>query len=234
MHSACNLRRLLVGFFALFSFSLTGVAADAADIADYLPNNSVIHGRVMATAVPQEVDSLTQKFQAAMQNDLEWFQAFFAENGKVHPIPYHPRIGLTEVEFRRYLELVADLKWQKIGAITLTIKHLKNGGIQLLSEGDTSPLNEIRIFPGKGFVETSYGNLNEFSEVSSSNPDGAIGRWSGAQWKKSERVNDKLVAVKLAIGKRTDHGDGIIYYDVKDFTHGVGENYSYVVLYPLQ
>lgn len=234
MHSAFNTRRLLIGFFAFFSFSLTSAASTAGDITEYLPKGDVIHGRVMELAAPREIQTLSQKLQAAVQNDQEWFQAFIAENAEVRPLPYHPRMGLTEVEYQRLLELSEVVEMQQIGSVTLTIRHLKDGGIQLVSEGDSTPLNDMRLFPDKGFVASSYGDLNEFSEIDQNNPDSVTGRWIGAQWKKSERSSDKLVAVKLAIGKRTDHGDGIIYYDVKNFSPGVAENYSYVLLYPLQ
>lgn len=234
VHSAFNSRRLLISLIALFSVSLTGAASAAGDIADYLPKGDVIHGRVMELAAPREIQALSQKLQTAIQNDQEWFQAFIAENAEVRPLPYHPRMGLMEVEYQRMLELAEIVEMQQIGIATFKIKHLKDGGVQLISEDDSTPLNDMRLFPGKGFVETSYGDLNEFSEIDQSNPDSPTGRWVGAQWKKSERASDKLVAVKLAIGKRTDHGDGIIYYDVKNFAPGVAENYSYVLLYPLQ
>lgn len=234
VHSACNTRSLLIGLFALFSFSLSSAASAAGDIADYLPKGDVIHGRVMELTAPREVQTLSQKLQTAMQNDQEWFEAFIAENAEVRPLPYHPRMGLTEVEYQRFLELAEIVEMQQIGSVTLTIKRLEDGSVQLVSEGDSTPLNDVRLLPGKGFVETSYGELNEFSEIDQGNPDSPTGRWVGSQWQKSERTSDTLVAVKLAIGKRTDHGDGIIYYDVKNFSAGVAENYSYVLLYPLQ
>ena len=234
VHSACYRKRLLAGIFALFSFSLSGTASAGDDITNYLPKDDVIHGRVMELAAPREIQVLAQKLQAAVQNDQEWFQAFVAENAEVRPLPYHPRLGLTEVEYQRMLALAEVVEMQQIGSVTLTVKHLKDGGVELVSQGEPTPLNEVRLYPVKGFVETGYGDLNEISEINQSNADSATGRWIGTQWKKSQQSSDKLLAVKLAIGKRTDHGDGIIYYDVKNYAPGVAEAYSYVLLYPLQ
>lgn len=187
----------------------------------------------MELVAPRETQVLQQKLVAAIHNDQEWFQAFIAENTGVRPLPYHPKMGLTEVEYQRMLELSDVMELQQVGSVTLTVKHLENGGVQLNSEEDSTPLNNMSLFPVEGFVKTGYGKLEEFSEINQNNPNSPTGRWIGAQWKKSEQTNDRQIAVKLAIGKRTDHGDGIIYYDVKNFLPGVTENYSYVLLYPL-
>lgn len=234
MHSASFRQRFFAGFFALASLSMIDAPVEAQDIENYLPKGEIIHGRIMELAAPRDIQVLSQKLQAAVQNDQTWFQQYITENENQRPLPYHPRLGLTELEYRRVLELAGTMELRESGTVDLTVKRLKNGGFELVSSDHEMPLNGLRVYPNENLVETSYGILGEFSEINQQDPGSATGRWTGAQWKRSERTDVKLTAVKLAIGKRTDHGDGIIYYDVKNLSADTTENFSVILLYPLE
>lgn len=234
MHSTIITKRLYAGLFALLSLSFFISLATAGDIEPYLPKDRIIHGRIMELTAPRVLHEISLKIQTAAQNDQVWFKSYIEENAEIRPLPYHPRLGVTEVEYQKLLTLMGQLEMQETGSTLLKVQRLEDGGFQLLSDDESMPLNGIRMFPAENFIETGYGDLGEFSEINQSNPNSPTGRWTGLQWKKAERTADRILAVKLAIGKRTDEGDGIIYYDVKNFSAGVAEEYSVILVYPLQ
>ena len=226
-----TLRSSLLGFW--IAFCIPGIA-NAEGVEQYIPGDRVIRGSLMELVAPRDLQNIVAKFQAAAQNDQDWFKSYIAKHADSQPLPYHPRLGITQAEYDRFLKISETLDLQEKAAVIIKVEQLDDGSLRLVSDDNSLPLNGIRLLPAQNVVETKYGKLGTFTKIDQADPDSPTGRWTGVQWSKLERTGQGAMAVKLAIGKRTDHGDGIIYFDVQNFMSGMAEEYHVIVLYPLQ
>jgi hypothetical protein len=116
--------------------------------------------------------------------------------------------------------------------VTLSVARQSNGGLLLQTEPPVSRVNGITLSPGAEVVVTPLAALSTVSPISNQNAKGATGRWSGTQWRTESNASEGKLAVKFALGKRSDDGDSIIYYDVKDNRSDPGGTYYEILLFP--
>ena len=63
-----------------------------------------------------EGQRLTAKFTQAIRSDPAWFQEYVRQNASGGPLPYSPKFGLSEEEYRQYLremENVTSRRWRR-------------------------------------------------------------------------------------------------------------------------
>ena len=146
-------------------------------------------------------------------------------------MPYHPNFGITQEEYQAFLH--AKLALVQIGTIDLSAESLRDGSIRLITSPSTSRLNGITIAPDGASVTTALATLLTAKSINNQDREGATGRWEGKHWRHESTISDHLLAVQLAIGTRTDFGDGIIYYDVVSVQGQTNESFSEVILFPI-
>jgi hypothetical protein len=78
-----------------------------------------------------------------------------------------------------------------------------------------------------------FGRLDVQTTINQQDADSPTGRWTGVQWTHDEISRDGGWRALLAIGHRTDAGDGILYLDVVDNTSDDPLAFSFIVLYDL-
>jgi hypothetical protein len=167
-----------------------------------------------------------EKMRDAVQKDMPWFQSYIAKTKDGEPLPYHKRLGVTKAEYDSILH--AKLSLRDKGAVSIKLTTNAQGNLEFAADGLASALNGVRLPAGQKYVETSYGNLVTFSEVSNDDPDGPTGPWKGVQWKKE----DVPPAVTLAMGRRRPSGDGILYYNIGPGANGPGQ--TLIVFYRIE
>lgn len=209
-------------------------SVQAASIAEYLPTSGVIHGDVHIIGYPEEAERISARMAEAVRAHREWVEAYAKKHGGVNPLPYDPHFGVTETEYRRFIELTKQSALKKVGTVALKVSKLSDG-VRFTTEGGANPLHGVEIHPAADFVATPYGALTTYSEIHASDPLSPTGRWVGSQWKKEVREGAGGERILLAIGKRMKEQDGVLYYNVTRVLPGQPqENYSLFVTYPLQ
>lgn len=223
---------LVIAF--LGATSVPALADDETGLLTYLPPDKVIKGSIMELAAPLALAEVTQKFQLAVREDADWFRAYMAEHKGVAVLPYHPRLGLTRAEYNTFVELTGKFSLSASGKLTVAMVPLAENGYELMADDTASPLHGLQLLLADDLVRTPFGDLTERSTIQQDDADSATGRWSGVQWKTAHQDGNDLTVVKLALGKRDDFGDGILFYDVNVRHDGKSERFYMLLLYPLE
>lgn len=184
-----------------------GSAAHAEPLDPYVPKSGILAGQAMELMASRELVRVTEKMQRAVQKDAAWFKSYVAKAKPDAPLPYHKRLGLTQAEYESLLH--AKMSLREKGAVTIKLTKNAQGDLEFAADGLAKALNGVRVSAGQKDVETPYGKLTAFSEISQDDPESATGRWKGVKWKKEGAVPE----VTLAIGRR-ESGEGILYYNV--------------------
>lgn len=199
--------------------------------AQFIPEGKVINGEVMQMGYSQEMLDLSLKFQEGLKKHGTWLQEYIQQNPD-GPLPYHVNFGITKEEYVRYQEISKeDLKLVKIGEIDIQLEHLNNGVI-FHTENPAFPLNDVHVDLKNDYVTTKYARLDIRSEIHQEDKSAITGRWKGVQWRYEKLEGNVGTSVKLAIGERTDHGDGILYYDVTNLIGDTPEQYHFIIIFP--
>ena len=197
--------------------------AAALNPAPFLPAAGVHQARAMAITAPPEMEALAGRIRTAMRARPDWFRAYAAQ----HPqgeLPWHPNLGVSEAEYRRFLALTHDLVLTEIGRVSLTVTRRPDGGLALAATGPGAPIDGIVVAPGRDRVETPRGALGRRSVVDNREPRSPTGPWRGVQW--SNVGSSRGRPVMLAFGRRAA-GDRILYYDF-----GPTDAETVILLYP--
>ena len=232
-----NLRRHLVKSHAAAALALAiPMATNAAGLDAYLPESGLILGEVMVLGAAPELEQLSSKAQTAAAENQEWFLDYAKQHESTPgPLPYHPNLGVTQEEYARLVQLIEEgVSLQRVGAVTIQVDVGDAGATTFTADPADFPLHNISVYSDLGYAETAYGRLDNSSDINQQDPNAPTGRWSGVQWTHQEISGNSGWGVQLAIGKRTDHGDGLIYYDVKYLLGPEPHQYSFVILYPLR
>ena len=230
------MRRSLLLASQFFLAATLHAPATAADPSlSLLPTSSSVQARVMQIGMPKQALKTAEKLKAALSDQQEWAKTFVAENDRPGvPLPYHPNLRVTEGEYRAFLAAAAKPTLVQVGSVSLSAERQQDGSIRLSTLPTTSRVNGITIDPEGKSVATALATLLDMSSVDNQNAEGATGRWAGTQWRRDSTSPGHLLAVKFALGKRTDHGDGIIYYDVKNVQGEQSDVYYEVLLFPVR
>ena len=153
--------------------------------------------------------------QIAIQKKPEWFRSYMTEHEDARPLPYHPSFGVSKEEYVKLLGTKNNLTLRKTHKVEIVANRLDENTVKFTSSDVNSPLNRLKINLRKNNVESTYGFLDEYSQINQSNPDSLTGAWKGVQWKKEYAKGSGGILEKLAVGRLDSGKQGIIYYDLK-------------------
>jgi hypothetical protein len=224
-----QLRHIVIVSIFIFSQNLFG-----NDIQSLLPKKSVFTADVMIAKSTDKIEEISTRMTASLQSQKDWYMQYI-ENHPGVALPYHKNFGISEAEYGYFLENAKTTSTlSKVGEVELTVEALPSGkGITLKTKPENFPLNGVSIYTEEGYADTKYAKLDKESEIDQGDKASMTGRWKGKQWKYAEWDGKKGKSVTLAIGKRKDHQDGILYFDVKDLLTNPPEVYYFILLYPL-
>lgn len=208
---------LCAGFFDL---------ARAEALTPYLPKSGILQGQVMELVTPADIALIAKKLEDAARRDPVWFTEQVKKTPQGAPMAYDPRMGVTKEEYVRFGQAKHLMTMRPSGSVTVKIATDAKGKKQFAADGRAKALNGISLPPDQAYVETPFGQLSTVSRISQKDPKSPLGRWSGVQWKKSE-IGAPVVA--LAVGRREDTGEGVIYYKVT----GVADAAELIILYKM-
>jgi hypothetical protein len=210
---------------------IPAVADDASILL--LPTSRPVEAKVMQLGLPTAASKTAEKLSAALTSQPEWAKGFIASGESGKPLPYHPRLGISADEYRAFLETIeTGATLLQVGTVRLSTERLADGTLRLITEPPTSKVHGITIARNAEFLGTPHARLVHRSPMNNKDPKSATGRWNGTQWRHESTSSGRHISVKFALGRRTDHGDVIIYYDVNDVQAGQSDAYDEVLLFP--
>jgi hypothetical protein len=207
------------------------VAAGDA-VVPLLPTSGAIQAKVMQIGMPLEAQRIAEKMQDALASQPDWTKAFLTNAEPGRPLPYHPNLQVTEEEYKSLLAAAQRPTLVQIGSVSLFAERQVNGDVRLVTQPTTSKVNGLTISFDERSVTTRLTTLTEVKPIDNQDRDSATGRWTGTQWRYESISPNQILAVKLALGKRTDQGDCVLYYDVKNVGDGRNDVYYEVLLFP--
>lgn len=212
----------------------TGQAQSADAIRDLIPRGVVQVDIMEVGAWPRQIE-LAARLQASVAAHPEWWVEYVAKAPPGQPLPYHPRLGLTEAEYQEFLELSSSMQMVKVADGTLNFVWDSPTHIRLIGEGSLADLTGITIDLAADRVETPFAILRERTEINNTDVDSPTGPWRGIQWKFEHLTPDLSsgAVVKLALGRRDEDGRGILYYNARRIKGRSAQSVRYVLYYDL-
>jgi len=193
------------------------------DLKSLLPEGSMefeIMDKVRQS--PRQIE-LTHRVQLAISENYDWFLEFASKMEPGQPLPYHNNLGLTEMEYTEFQNLINDIDLVSSGVIQYEISYSENEII--LVPNDTINNERVVINLNDNIVEFNNQRLNFNDTVKiTDSQNGFKSEWFGYQWL-YEGGNDfdmnelknlsslEIVQYKFTIGflKRT----GKVYVQIK-------------------
>lgn len=207
----------------------------------YIPLNKQLKVKVMQLGSSTEIKQITQKMQNGIMKHPQWFQSYIKDLKPGQMMPYHANLGLTKNEYKKFLAETTHPGLKQIGTLDILFQQENNGDIKIKTE-QKSPLNGLII--NQTSVDTPFGKATKYTAINNLDKNSPTGPWQGVQWNLSD-FDEKLIKknifeakgkeIKFAIGRLANTGEGILYYDVKDFDIPAGKRIqiSYIIFYPL-
>jgi hypothetical protein len=198
-------------------------ATPVADVAAYLPTVGAHPAQAVAIAVPPEVEALATRMTAAIRANFAWYRTYAAE----HPqgeLPWHPNLGVSAEEYRRFQTLAGRMSLREIGRVTFTVTRQPDGGLAIAASGPAAALNGIILYPDRNRVETPLGRLGNGAPAVNRQANSPTGPWQGVRWTNLGSGAPRRVALSFA---RRARGDMLIFYD-----YGPSDAETVVLLYP--
>lgn len=176
---------------------------------------------VMQFSAPPRLTELTARLQQAAQRDPEWFTDYVQAAAPGEPLPYHPKLGLSEPEYREMLALTDSTRLAPIASTELIIKAMPYGWE--LDGGEALPeLSGVEIDTLLGQVRTPMGRTTEVTKILGSDHQRATGPWDGVQWKHQDStlLSGHGTSITFALGRLRDSGRVLLYYDAGQIVGG--------------
>lgn len=169
---------------------------------------------VMELVAPRRAMELAQRLKRAAQKDPDWWMARVKKAKPGDPLPYDPRLGLSESEYREFLAMRATMR--KKTQATLAVSA-KGDQVYALDGGESLPdFTGIEIDLKNDLVRTPFGVLTHRAEISTPE-DSALGACDGVEWRLEKLDPDAMsrTAAKLLLGTLKRSGRCVINYEVK-------------------
>lgn len=211
-------------FVALFTLAPCGRAAAQAfplDSVRALLPAGTLKMDAMDVAPAPRMTELSQKLQAAIRQNAEWFQQQVRNARPGEPVPYDVRLGLTQAEYEEFLRLAGSIELRKVAEAPLVVRA---EGSRLVFDGGTGmpDLTGVAIDLAADQLVTPLATVTGSHEVQNDSARAGIGPWHGRTWAVEELSEDGRAGmlVSFSIGRLRDSGRGVIYSQMRQVRGG--------------
>lgn len=191
-------------------------------IRSWLPQGTV-QVTILALVSPPRLQQLTGRFQAAVQDEPEWWLDYVRANAQPgEPLPHHPKMGVSEAEYEELLTLTEQVRLAPVSEAELTVRW-EESGVAVFDGGvDLPELTGIEIDLDRHVVRTPFGVTTTSSRIQASEGQRATGPWSGVSWKREEMDDSASngTLINFNLGRLQESGRGILYYDARRIADG--------------
>lgn len=175
----------------------------------------------MDVAASPRMQELSRKFQAAAQQNQEWFQQHLRSAQPGQPLAWDARLGLTREEYDEFLALATQMQLRKVGEAPLQVRA---EGSTLVFDGGTGmpDLTGITIDLAGDRLVTPLGTVTGSREVHNDSAAAGMGPWDGRTWSLEEVSTDGRDGrvVSLSVGRVRENGRGILYTQMRQIQGG--------------
>ncbi len=197
----------------------------------FLPKDGTITGHVVTFEVAASDRDISARFRRAVQGDMEWFKKAVRSNAPGQPLPYNEHMGITKEEYERLEHMTPAVKQGEM--VSIAVARDGDGTLRLKPIGTgAAALDGISFPPGEKTALTPVGSLSIFNAIHQADPTQPLGVFEGAEWAQVEPADAEKPSAKLAFGRRTADGGGLLYYQVAPYKDH--EERSLVVFYALK
>jgi predicted methyltransferase len=176
---------------------------------------------VMQMAAPAPHAELSNRFVEAIRRDREWFMAYVRAAPEGKPLPYHPRLGLTETEYREMLALTDSMRLRSVGSAPLVVRATASGW-RLDGDSTLSDLTNIEIDTTAGVVRTSFGEARGPTTEPATPRQKVTGPVDRLVWKRESFSNDMRegVSIEFSLGRLQASGRTLLHYAARRLAGG--------------
>jgi hypothetical protein len=176
---------------------------------------------VLELWTPPRMNELRQRLRNAAQADPAWFQEHVRRAPPGQPLPYDPKLGLTEAEYKEFLRLADSVQMRAVRTETLVIEPIA-AGWRFGPATTLSALRGLEIDTVANQVHSSFGNLAAASPIVPSPAQQATGRWGGPRWalEAVDSLTRTGTRAAFAVGKHESTGRTVIYFNAQRVASG--------------
>jgi hypothetical protein len=191
----------------LFLLVVLLVSARADDFTRFLEQEE-FDAHFMKENPSERITALVGRMQKSMQEHKSWFMEYVKNMTPKDggPLPYHPNFGLTQEEYAEFLADAKTMTLKEVLVFHVKVLHLANGEVKFDTGKKMPPMEEFSFYPKDEKVVTVEGALSKPQLVDQSGSGGAIGPWTGVQFRlqDGERVLEtgSATSVTFTFGKR--------------------------------
>ena len=184
---------------------------------------------IMDLRPPAEAETLMRQWLGALRADPEWYASYSKAHSRPgEPLPYHPKMGMSEAQYQRMLSLAKQMKLTRIERAVLTVTREGATRVALHGGAALPDLTGITVDFAADRVTTPFGRLEGSEPISVTDPESATGPWSGRTWRVDtvDPATRQGAAVQFNLGRLAD-GTPILYYDAKRIVKGALQARAY-------
>ncbi|MGB6219966.1 hypothetical protein [Haloferula sp.] len=217
------------------------IAADVPKALAFLPKDEFVKGAITVVIPPADLDKYVAKVEAAALEHPEWFKEHSKKSSPGVPLPYDPKLGLTEAEYEEYLKLWDAREFKPVEAVILQLKESGDGLWSITAAvgggqegGGSIPISTLKYNAEKDVFTSPNGTLKRLEDVSADKRS-ILGEWSGHEWRFEEETSLGKTKENFAIGKTGDGKWGLIIYRMQEISSEGTRIYdkSLVLRYPM-
>jgi hypothetical protein len=176
---------------------------------------------VMELAAPAPYAELSARFVEALRRDREWSTEYVRAAPEGEPLPYHPRLGLSEAEYREMLALTDSMRLRSLGSAPLVVQATARGW-RLDGDSTLPDLTGIEIDTVAGVVRTPFGEAPGPAMHPATPEQKVTGPVDRFVWKHKAFSADMRdgVSIDFSLGRLRESGRTLLYYDARRIAGG--------------
>lgn len=205
---------------AIFAAVLIPLAATAEVpkvFAGLLEEGVPTRGEVGIPVPPQEYHRYAAKIAEAARADPKWFLEFSGKAKPGVPLPYDPKLGLTQAEHAEYLKLWSQREFKRQEEVLLLLRKNSRGAWTITATGSAGAVSTLQYKPDTDTFTSPNGELKRIADVKA-DPDTILGAWTGKEWKFQDESTLGKSKENVALGKLEKTGHGLIVYRFQEVT----------------
>ena len=184
---------------------------------------------IVTDAPNKRFQQLAGTIREAAAKDPTWFQSHIKAVQPGEPLPYDSRLGLSEKEYKEFLELSAKpQRVQKTAEASLTVTQVTRTRYRLDGGPDLPYLTGIEFDVAAQVVRTPFGMCSKMHIVNAGPSQRLTGPFNGYEWTYRKGRLDELAdvnkatftSVQIVLGGFTQADRGILYYRARDVIVG--------------
>lgn len=174
----------------------------------FTPGNHKLE--ILEKNIPADLREIIMNYRKAVQDSIQWYNAYSQEHKNESPLPYHKNFGITEAAYNRMNSEFPTLT-MKVKTTKEFVVNKANDQIALKGSDNFTLLDEV-TFDTKNKLLVIGGQQIPYKGEISDKGESGVGAWKGYDWKLEVGNMEDVKAFKpvdytmidLAIGKTID------------------------------